>query len=45
HPLSTARNLPAFSTSWFGARKLLPSTRPIPLTPVFSESAFLYNQN
>ncbi|KFO59446.1 hypothetical protein N302_01360, partial [Corvus brachyrhynchos] len=39
------RNLPAFSTSWFGARKLVPSTRPIPLTCGSLESAFLYNQN
>lgn len=31
---SMERNLPAFSTYWFGARKLVPSTRPIPLTSV-----------
>ncbi|KFW83298.1 hypothetical protein N305_13753, partial [Manacus vitellinus] len=39
------RHLPVFSTPWFGARKLLPSTRPIPLTSGSLESAFLYNQN
>ncbi|KFO75787.1 hypothetical protein N303_14410, partial [Cuculus canorus] len=31
-PLFTEKNLPVFSTYWFGARKLVPSTRPIPLT-------------
>ncbi|KFV77326.1 hypothetical protein N307_00924, partial [Dryobates pubescens] len=42
---STERNLPAFSTYWFGARKLVPSTRPIPFNICSLETAFLYNQN